>query len=67
MARFIVGSSHRFCLPFAAVLGALLLLASDTVGKLILYPVNIPVGIVISFLGVPLFIHLILAKGRGLE
>lgn len=62
MARFIIGSSHRFYLPCAAILGALLLLASDTVGRLILYPVNIPVGIIISFLGVPLFIHLILSK-----
>ena len=67
MARFIIGNDHRFYLPFAAVLGALLLLLSDTLGKFILYPVNIPVGIVISFLGVPLFVHLILSKGQKLE
>lgn len=66
MARFIIGSDHRFYLPFSAALGALLLLWADTIGKFILYPVNIPVGIVISFLGVPLFIHLILSKGRSL-
>ena len=67
MARFIIGNDHRFYLPFAAVLGALLLLLSDTIGKFILYPVNIPVGIIISFLGVPLFIHLILSKRQGIE
>lgn len=67
MARFIIGSDHRFYLPFAAVMGALLLLLSDTVGKFILYPVNIPVGIVISFLGVPLFVHLILSKNKRFE
>lgn len=67
MARFIIGNDHRFYLPFAAVLGSLLLLLSDTIGKFILYPVNIPVGIIISFLGVPLFVHLILSKGKGLE
>jgi len=66
MARFLIGTDHRFYLPFTAVLGAALLLVSDTVGKLILYPVTIPVGIVISFLGVPLFIHLILRRGRSL-
>ena len=54
-------------MPFAAVMGALLLLLSDTIGKFILYPVNIPVGIVISFLGVPLFVHLILSKNKRLE
>lgn len=67
MARFIIGNDHRYYLPFAAVLGALLLLLSDTIGKFILYPVNIPVGIIISFLGVPLFIHLILSKRQGIE
>ena len=67
MARFLIGTDHRFYLPFTAVLGAALLLAADTVGKLILYPVTIPVGIVISFLGVPLFIHLILRRGRAFE
>lgn len=67
MARFIIGSDHRFYLPFAAVMGALLLLLSDTIGKFILYPVNIPVGIIISFLGVPLFVHLILSKNKRLE
>lgn len=67
IARLIIGSDHRFYLPFSAVMGALLLLLADTVGKFILYPVNIPVGIVVSFLGVPLFVHLILSKGRGME
>lgn len=67
MARFIIGNDHRTYLPFSAVLGSFLLLISDTVGKFMLYPVNIPVGIVISFLGVPLFVHLILSKGKGME
>lgn len=67
MARIIIGNDHRFYIPFSGILGALLLLISDTVGKFILYPVNIPVGIVISFLGVPLFIHLILSRRNGLE
>ena len=62
MARFIIGTDHRFYIPFSGILGAILLLVSDTFGKLILYPVNIPVGIVVSFLGVPLFVHLVLHK-----
>ena len=67
IARLVIGDNHLYYLPFASVLGGILLLFSDTIGKFILYPVNIPVGIVISFLGVPLFIHLILMKRRGLE
>lgn len=65
MARFIIGNDHRFYLPLSAVLGALLLLVSDTLGKFILYPVNVPVGIVVSFVGVPIFIHLILNARKG--
>ncbi|WP_312202408.1 iron ABC transporter permease [Anaerospora hongkongensis] len=68
MARLIIGNEHKFYLPFSGILGALLLLLSDTLGKLILYPVTIPVGIIVSFLGVPLFVHLILSAGkRGIE
>lgn len=67
IARFLIGDNHLYYLPFASVLGGILLLFSDMIGKFILYPVNIPVGIVISFLGVPLFIHLILMKRRSLE
>lgn len=67
MARFIIGNDHRFYLPMAAILGALLLLISDVVGKFILYPVNIPVGIIISFLGVPLFVHLILSRNNRIR
>ncbi len=65
MARFIIGNDHRYYLPFAGLLGGLLLLFSDAIGKFILSPVNIPVGIIVSFLGVPLFIHLILSKRQG--
>lgn len=65
IARLVIGDNHLYYLPFASVLGALLLLCADTIGKFVLYPVNIPVGIVISFLGVPLFIHLILLKKRS--
>lgn len=67
MSRFIIGNDYRFYMPFTATLGALLLLVSDTVGKLILYPVNIPVGIIVSFLGVPLFVHLIISRGKNVE
>lgn len=63
IARILVGNDHKFILPFSAVIGSLLLMVSDVIGKSILEPVSIPVGIVVSFLGVPLFIHLIL-KGR---
>lgn len=64
MARIVIGHEHKFLIPFAGLLGALLLLLADALGKYVLYPVSIPVGIVVSFLGVPLFIHLIMRSGK---
>lgn len=64
IARMIIGNDHRYLLPFSAVTGAVLMLVADTIGRLILAPVTIPVGIVISFLGVPVFINLILSKRK---
>ena len=65
IARMLVGNDHKFLIPFSAVTGSMLLMASDAIGKTILSPVSIPVGIVVSFLGVPLFVSLILKSKRG--
>lgn len=65
IARMVIGNDHRYLIPFSAVTGALLMLVADTIGRLVLAPVIIPVGIVISFLGVPIFVNLILTKRKG--
>lgn len=64
IARLIIGSEHRFLIPISGLLGGILVLISDTIGRTILSPVTIPVGIVVSYIGVPLFINLILARRR---
>ena len=61
MARLILGSDHRFLFPGAALLGALVLLCADTLGRTVVSPLEIPVGIVTSFVGVPLFLYLLLS------
>lgn len=65
IARLLVGGDHRLLLPLAGVAGALLTLTADTLGRLILAPVLVPVGIVVSFLGVPVFLHLLLGGRKG--
>jgi len=64
IARILFGNDHRFMLPFAGVIGAFLLMAGDAIGRVILEPVIIPVGIIVSFIGVPLFIQLILSNRK---
>lgn len=65
MARMLIGSNHRYLLPCSAVCGALLMLVADTIGRVILAPVVVPVGIIISFLGVPIFLNLIITRKKG--
>ena len=62
IARLLIGGDHRALLPFAAVVGALLVLLADLAGRLLFAPVMVPVGIVVAFLGVPLFLHLLLTR-----
>lgn len=63
IVRKVIGGNEMLLLPFSCILGGLLLLASDTVARNIIAPEVLPVGIITSFLGAPLFIYLII-KGR---
>jgi len=60
--RMIIGNDYRFLIPYSALFGALLLLGSDCIAKLILEPVILPVGIVTSLLGAPLFFYLLIRR-----
>jgi len=64
IARMVIGSDHRFLIPCSALIGACLLLCSDTVGRLVIQPAELPVGIVTSLLGVPFFIYILASKRR---
>lgn len=64
ITRFVIGGDHRFLLPCSCLLGAILLVAMDMVGRMILAPAVIPVWIVISYIGVPLLLYLLMRK-RG--
>ncbi len=57
--RRLVGTDHRYVLPGAAILGALVLLLGDTFSRTVISPVILPVGAVTSFLGAPLFMYII--------
>jgi len=63
MFRRVIGADHRFLLPASLVGGALLLLLSDTVARLVMAPHLLPVSVLTAFLGAPTFLYLIV-KGR---
>ena len=64
LMRRVVGSDYRYLLPASALMGAILLLLSDTVARLIVQPVVLPIGAITSFLGAPLFLYLIFKGGK---
>lgn len=65
LMRFLVGDDYRFLIPCSALLGGLLLLVSDIIGRTVLQPVVIPVGIITSFMGAPMFFYLLIRGRKG--
>ena len=66
LARLLSGTDHRFLLPGAGLLGAVLLVAADAAGRSLFTPLILPVGVVISFLGAPFFLALLLRRRRAI-
>ncbi len=62
IARKLVGPKHKLLLPTAILIGIFILMAGDTVARNVLNAVELPVGIIISMIGVPYFIYLMLAE-----
>ncbi|WP_051045221.1 FecCD family ABC transporter permease [Halalkalibacterium ligniniphilum] len=60
LARRVVGVKHEAVLPTAALLGALILLAADMIARGLQGSSEIPVGLVVSALGAPYFIYLLI-------
>lgn len=59
LARRLVGPSHEGLLPTAALLGGLLVVAADLVGRTVFAPTEVPCGIVTAAIGAPFFIWLL--------
>ncbi len=64
IGRLLVSGDHKYLLPYSALLGAFLLLLSDTFGRVIAYPFEIQAAIIMSVIGGPFFILLLKAGGK---
>ena len=65
ITRMIVGNDYRYCIPVSALFGGLLLLAADTLAKIVIAPAELPVGIITSLVGVPFYIFLVLRRNKN--
>lgn len=58
--RVAIGEDHRFVIPASGIFGAILLIGADIVARMVITPVIIPVGVVTTLMGAPLFIYLLI-------
>lgn len=59
IARYLSGPDYRWLLPYAALLGAIMILLADVVGRVVARPGELQVGIVLALVGAPFFIALV--------
>ena len=61
ISRKLMGNNHFYLLPCSVLIGAMLLLVSDILGRIVVGGGTFPVGVITSFLGAPLFLYLLLS------
>lgn len=64
IARMMVGSDYKSLIPTSILLGGLVALVADTIGRIIIGGMEIPLGIVMSVLGGPFFLYMLRKKER---
>ena len=67
MARFLLGTNHRHLIPGVILLGASLLLWADVAARNALPAGELPTGVVVSVVGAPLFVYLIVKNAREVQ
>ena len=65
LSRLLIGNDHRYSVLCSILLGAIFMLLSDTIARIVIAPSELPVGIITSFIGAPVFVWLILKKKRS--
>lgn len=66
IVRGLIGTDERYLIPATTIFGAFFLLVADTVARMVVAPLVLPVGILTAFVGGPIFIYIVL-KGRSLD
>lgn len=67
IARGIVGVKHRYLVPATALTGAILMMVSDVIARLIASPLEMPTGIVVAAIGAPYFLYLLMGGRQALR
>lgn len=65
IVRIIFGTDHKKIIPITALLGSIILIWADVISRSLINGTEIPIGIVISIIGAPLFVWLMIKKNYG--
>jgi iron complex transport system permease protein len=65
MARLVLGPDHRLLLPASVLSGAVVMVLADLLARIVLAPVELPVGIITALAGGPVFVWLLMRSRRG--
>ncbi len=63
LVRVTLGPDHRYLLPAAGLIGAILLIVADSIARVIIAPAELPLGIITAIIGGPFFIWMLLRGG----
>ena len=63
ISKMLVGVDYRYAFFANVLIGAIFILLSDFVARIIIYPLQIPLGLVIAFVGAPIFVYFLVRKG----
>ena len=63
LVRLLVGADHRVVLPASALFGAAFLVACDLLGRILMPPIEVPVGVITAIIGGPFFLWLLMKRG----
>lgn len=62
ISRILIGEKHINSIPFSSILGGVVLVLCDDLSRILIKGIEIPIGIITSFIGVPFFIYLLFKK-----
>lgn len=65
IVRMFIGAANRYLVPASAIFGAALMIVADVIGRVIIYPSALPVGVVMSFIGGPIFLWMVIKRNSS--
>ena len=65
IVRMFIGADNRYLVPACALFGAALMLIADIIGRIVIAPSALPVGVVMSFIGGPVFLWMVIRRNSS--